>query len=530
MEFLKLVEGIWPTLACFIVLVILILFRSELRALLSAITVFLHALCGRRLSLKHKDSEFVIGEPPKQIEQSSSAIIIPEKHELQDTTTETSVAEAFQTETKPAEDNHFLLMLDAFVADDLPMAESYYTRLKQSGELGDLSPKLLDLFYWSHLFDKGRTWAFDKLLAATQDQEIAAEANRYVASAYTKARSFSLAAQHYSVAASLVPPQKRHLDVALSATAFFKAGETDTAFRMLFDELAKASEIPARVDLFSALSKLYEEQKDFEFSAIMADKALEFVPNNTEKLFKAAFNFSRAGFRALALQEYRNAVQFSPSDPASLNNLGVEYSELGMNFHAVKSYKIAFENGETLSAANLAHKYLEAGFHDEATAILEAARGHEEVHSNVNHAARTVEERYEAESELLNKTLDQALRQQLFFREFAARLIEKTDTASESAYAFRSSTGAQCTVTISAGNIVAILVRGAEKKRLNGILTNRSAKLKVERVEIPYYSVTKEEQFFHDGDGFFYFDLEMQNANLLLSLKEVEILKFTRGQ
>lgn len=100
-----------------------------------------------------------------------------------------------------------------------------------------------------------------------------------------------------------------------------------------------------------------------------------------------------------------------------------------MKGKAIDLYRRAFENDETLAAANISYTYLDGGFMSDADALLTEASKRESVHQNVALARSTLARRRSEESDRWSEVLSIAVKQQLFMSGFADALVRHTSDA-----------------------------------------------------------------------------------------------------
>lgn len=159
---------------------------------------------------------------------------------------------------------------------------------------------------------------------------------------------------------------------------------------------------------------------------------------------------------------------------------------------SIKYYKKALNLKETLSAANLATKYMEAGFIEEAHQILEKARKEDNVHENVGNCIFRLSNIEQNEMDIQSKAFKEANKQQNFIRQFAeAFFIKDISTNSifsgkwklcSSSLSLSSSSGSlfdMNTINITQSESEIIGLWGENNKfKLNGQAHNRGLVLK----------------------------------------------------
>ncbi len=126
-----------------------------------------------------------------------------------------------------------------------------------------------------------------------------------------------------------------------------------------------------------------EEVGDWLHRAVSLESAVAITPNDTTLRFRMAHAFAQAGVNDVALLHYRATLRADESDADAQNNIGVAYENLDMPIQATNYFRSAAENGNTLEHANIANRFLNAGFVDEARALLDAASAFENPHQNL---------------------------------------------------------------------------------------------------------------------------------------------------
>ena len=201
--------------------------------------------------------------------------------------------------------------------------------------------------------------------------------------------------------------------------------------------------------LYEALADLYQKADRDDLRAIALQKAIEYRPNDTNLQFAAAYASSSADYSALALMRYKTMLRFDTDNYAALNNIGILYGEWDMPILQVSSYKRAIENGNTLAAANLANKYIDAGFSSEARAVLDKAKEEEDFDPNVGSALASLSHRQQSESDLEDDVLKTAGEQRRFLLSFAEAYFEQLPITPRLDGEWRFSTGEEAIATMN---------------------------------------------------------------------------------
>lgn len=115
-----------------------------------------------------------------------------------------------------------------------------------------------------------------------------------------------------------------------------------------------------------------EEQKDDDIAIASLEKLLSLDPSDNEHRFNLAYKYSHTGRSDMAALHYER-IPASVRTSAGWNNLGVAYDGLSFAIRAVDAYRRAADAGQTLAASNIAKRFLDAGFVQEASSLLEEA-------------------------------------------------------------------------------------------------------------------------------------------------------------
>lgn len=135
-------------------------------------------------------------------------------------------------------------------------------------------------------------------------------------------------------------------------------------------------------------------------------------PDDYDQLFNVAYNTDN---NLLANYFYRILVSSEPNNYMALNNLGASYENMKFPINSIKNYKLAFQNGVTLSASNMARRLLDVGFVEEAKELLEEAKQKESIHKNVYNCFYDIENRTSDEATKLSQLEKNASQLIVFF-------------------------------------------------------------------------------------------------------------------
>jgi tetratricopeptide (TPR) repeat protein len=270
--------------------------------------------------------------------------------------------------------------------------------------------------------------AFATLEQLAWDRRTDSRVQENFANVLEEIKAWNKAIESYRRAATLETHAVRRAQLeARAAMCSAYEGEPTKAVDSLLASLLKASEPQARAGLLESLSKAFEIRGDQHESLVVAELSLDDAPNNTSLRFHLAYNYSVAGDYGMALYHYAILAK-SKSDGPTMNNLGVARDRLGLVCRAVTAYRrAASTKAYTLATANLAEKYREAGFADEAVEIIGRAFDSlkpREVHGNVGKAKEALDSMIETEERKETEIISQAEKTRAFRIAAARALIE----------------------------------------------------------------------------------------------------------
>ena len=229
----------------------------------------------------------------------------------------------------------------------------------------------------------------------------------------------SSAAEHFEDASKKASNIRRQAELLVEASLCLAA---DNKYEDANNLLGKAlsdleGDSAATFELYSGLAQIAKVKKDDERQVALLEKALSIRPAEHELRFEIAVRYSAMGRHPLALYHYKILTREAP-DGSNLNNLGVTYANLELPAKAVSQYKKAADVEETLAMANLAYKYIQEGFLDEANGLIEKALAFKDFHQNVASARARIDEvkdeEEKREQEILN-TIDDERKFRLAF-------------------------------------------------------------------------------------------------------------------
>lgn len=115
-----------------------------------------------------------------------------------------------------------------------------------------------------------------------------------------------------------------------------------------------------------------------------------------------AYHYAEEGQHKLSFLHYKKLTD-TIEHAMGLNNLGVQYQELDLNGKSIKSLYRAADHNVTLAMANLAQRYLQQGFMEDASKMIKRANDLSkdgiEVHGNVGYAKNRLDSKSKEEDD-----------------------------------------------------------------------------------------------------------------------------------
>jgi len=487
------IASLWKLALIVFLLVVVIVFRKELRVLL------LH----RTWKLRKGDAEFSVEPIPRERTTGS----FEESQKMQEPDLKISQEEIEATEDwKPATPRELRYkMFDIYqTTNSLDAVKKAYDDLQkvESDSVSRLKNELIFL-YISYML--GDSTAVDKIKGLTENDEVRYTAHLWLAKCYEAAGYFDKAAESYQAAAEGEEDESNRAPTIISAaTCLFKDGQRERSYLLMGCEIEKAKHNDVLSNLYSTLGNLHDLAGDYDLSAIALEKAIELKPNDATLLFQAAYTYGRTDMLdSLSLMHYKKTTEFTSNAPGTFNNLGVIYDMLAMPGKAVESYKLAIQLKSTLSAANIANKYIDAGFFDEADNILEEATHSEKPHENVFGAISKLSSRKKTEEDIELDTVRVARQIQKFLLSFSERYFAVVSGAHQFEGTWISPDRYEIAIRQIKNEIQGHWTQNDRKFKFEGYTSNFAAKIKLYKMEYEIFS-TKERGYSKDGEGYIY--------------------------
>lgn len=526
-EMVTAIGSLWPLAVLAILGILIIVLRKPLRTLLENIV----EKSGKADKLELKAGGLgvsltqaaVIAEEKAQEKAAERAEeeTVPAKQDAAQVDKDaTQVDEATKIEPKTSGELTVALF-DALHEQNSEKVEELYKKLQdsESDAVQKLKNEALYLYIRFQLADPS---AIDKLQELTKREEVAAKAYGWLGYAYESANELDKAADAFHRAAQVEATEESQVSLIVrAAKCYAQIGKEEQAHLLIRNRISVTTDNASLSELYKGLASIYALLDETELRALALEKAVENAPNNTSLLFDVAYAFGEIEKRAMSILHYRAILKFNPKSYGAMNNLGVAYEKLNMSILSVRAYKGASELNHTLASANLAYRYMYAGFADEALEILDKAQQQEDVHPNVSSAVSALSEKEEAETKRRDKITADALQQQQYLRSYANEYFISKSPANSFDGVWQFSDNVEVTIIRIDNRIEANWLRNNKKFQFTGEVSNQAAKIIMYKMNYSYLDPKVETSFEKEAEGYAYLSEDGQKLELM-KLKDNE--------
>ncbi len=271
--------------------------------------------------------------------------------------------------------------------------------------------------------------AFSKLEKLAEENKYNPEVVWQLAVRYKEMREFKKAKEKYLQISTLYDP-KQEDDRKGIVNCYKQAslclaydGKYDEAIELQSELLFQESLKEYKVRVLAGLATIAKTSDDSEKFCIYAEGSLNLDSSDSDLRFDLAYRYSQTGHVKLSLLHYKKLTDTIKS-LAGLNNLGVAYETLGLSAKSIRSYSDAAELNHTLAMANIAQRYLDGGFVEDAKSQIRTANDLSkegiEIHGNIGLAKNRLDKILEDEEEKEKQLLIEAEKE----REFRTKYSE----------------------------------------------------------------------------------------------------------
>ncbi len=269
-------------------------------------------------------------------------------------------------------------------------------------------------FCLSDRYVAGDTEAIEKLRALQEANPQDQAPSMQIGRALMEFKEFEQAARYFERAGEISQRDSERVhNVLRAADAYVQAKMVHRAESILVGMLDGAG--PESRE--QASQKLYDILKcssDIYAAFGLAEATLRNNPALTSFRFRLGLDYNEKNQDALFLYHYSLLQEHDPNGAGVIHNLALAFSSCDLPMKSVSYYKKGIELGETLSANNLARKYLDAGIVDETQAMLMDALKKPDVDARVGQCLGELRDRQEREEKKYASVMEAANEQRSF--------------------------------------------------------------------------------------------------------------------
>lgn len=273
----------------------------------------------------------------------------------------------------------------------------------------------------------GKGGQLTKLDQFAVDHPDNADVLMYRAQGYQRYGEHEKAAQHFEAAAQKAqsPLDKLHR-YGDAAIALVKATRREQAHRLIDQIKSMAPAVEnGELTLLYTLRAIAEIEKANDDFCSLTEKILDFHPADIYLRFELAYKYSEKGAEDLSLYHYLK-IPYQERTPITWNNLGVQFEHFELASKSVNAYRMSEEHEETLAMSNLAQRFTNAGFLEEAEEICNRAMKIKGYHKNVGSTISRIKSVPEAEEKKVEEIQQKAVLISEFFKNYGHALAQET--------------------------------------------------------------------------------------------------------
>lgn len=315
-----------------------------------------------------------------------------------------------EKESANPKSNAFGEMIDAFQDKDISKIDTVY-KDKFRPTLKPDEHVLWDALVLKQKYQSGDATAFVKLKEYVQQTD-GPDAMCQLAQCYEFGDQYQEAVNEYTRALSKYTALHDKTSAAIGiAENLERLSGVASAILYLLEGLTKYPDFEGSEEVFKSLIEFSKKNSDDYLYILFCEKLLTINAVNKSVRFDLALKYSNLGEDSLAILHYKKYLDIV-DDAGALNNIAVSYASASLHARAVEFYKRSSSKNETLAMANLAEKYLNQGFIEEAEKILKTAEALTEkgvnLHQNVGLAKKRIKDLLEEEEKKEKELLGEA--------------------------------------------------------------------------------------------------------------------------
>ncbi len=267
---------------------------------------------------------------------------------------------------------------------------------------------------------------FDELLHIAENNPDNQYVFQYIAQAYQEFGEYRQAAVYFEKSSSVAESLDDRFDkLSKASLAYAKSRDKGQAIFHLKQCISLAKKDQSLIkDLLATLSDVLAEIGELDDYKIFTEALLERTPDDNTRRYSLASEYGKAKENDGAIFHYGLLSIRSPN-AAVWNNLGVALSGENLEGLAVDAYRESEKLDEgTTAMGNLAHRFINQGFLDEATEISNKAIAIENYDQNVADAISSIKETRIKEEKEHAKLMESYKKKRQFYVGYCAKYLE----------------------------------------------------------------------------------------------------------
>jgi tetratricopeptide (TPR) repeat protein len=269
----------------------------------------------------------------------------------------------------------------------------------------------------------------DQLIELMQANPDNMDVLHFVAQSYELYNEYERAAYYFEKCASGTENIKIKITrLGQASLARAKSGELDKA-NILNKQCISITHGPDREFgiLYTSLADVAKESGNNDDYKAFTEALLELYPEDHYRRFSLAYKYAEDGEHDMALYHYRILSERNP-DSTNWNNLGATLDNLKLPALSVSSYRQAEKmegSGKTLAMSNLAHKFINAGFLEEAKELSDRAISIIDYDQRIGEAISTIREMKNKEEKEHARIIDSFKKVRQFYIDYSNAYIKE---------------------------------------------------------------------------------------------------------
>jgi hypothetical protein len=213
------------------------------------------------------------------------------------------------------------------------------------------------------------------------------------------------------------------------ADTVVKAGRPKEAIEMLRDELRESyrnDDVARR--LWEKVRSAAESDGDPVLAAVAKEKSTSYTANSADAQFASGYLYGEIPgitFSPATVHHYQQALSYETDRLYANNNMAIQLAANEMPITAIARYEADASKGDTLAMANLAQRYLLAGFAKEADELLRKAEQSDDPDARVALIRSQLNDAKALEAERFQSLIEDGQRQTEFTRRYADAWIAR---------------------------------------------------------------------------------------------------------